>query len=101
MPSVRQRPSYQLSMEPVHRKPVSEIVVHATSKVPSLKAGRRIARLDIYMNNRPVVSIDAADGVVPPTRVKIGGSRDKRAVVRAQAWDHAGRLVAVRRTRVR
>lgn len=98
---IRQRPSYQLSMEPVHRKPVSEIVVHATSKVPSSKAGRRIARLDIYMNNRPVVSIDAADGVVPPTRVKIGGSRDKRAVVRAQAWDHAGRLVAVRRTRVR
>jgi hypothetical protein len=48
-----------------------------------------------------VLSIDAADGAVPPTRVKIGGRRNKRAVIKAQAWDHAGRLVAVRRTRVR
>jgi hypothetical protein len=98
---IRQRPSFELSVEPVNQGRVSESVVRAASKVPASKTGRRIARLDIYINNRPVLSIDATDGAVPPTRVKIGGRRNKRAVIKAQAWDHAGRLVAVRRTRVR
>ena len=53
------------------------------------------------MNGRPVFSIDAEDGAVPPTRVEIARGRSTRAVVKAQAWDHAGRLVAVRRTRLR
>ena len=92
---IRQRPSYRLSVE---RKRTSAVVVSAASKVPLSKAGRRIARLDIYMANRPVVSIDAEDGAVPPTRVTIGRGR---AVIKAQAWDQAGRLAAVCRTRIR
>ena len=98
---IRQRTSFQLSVRPVSGGRTSEIALRARSKGPSSNAGRRIARLDVYVNGRPVRSVDAEDGAVPSTRVKIGGSRNRRAVVKVQAWDHAGRLVAVRRTRVR
>ena len=47
-------------------------MVSAASKVPSSKAGRGISRVDIYVNGRPVRSIDAEDGTVPPTPVAIG-----------------------------
>ena len=95
---IRQQPSFQLSLKPVSGE---EIVVSAASKVPPSKAGRAISRLDIYVNGRPVRSIDAEDGTVPPTR---GGDRQEgstRTAVDAQALDRAGRLVAVRRTSVR
>ena len=98
---IRQQPSFQLSVKPVSGEGASGIVVSAASKVPPSKAGRRISRLDIYVNGRPVRSIDAEDGTVPPTQVAIGRGGSTRAAVEAQAWDHAGRLVAVRRTSVR
>ena len=95
---IRQQPSFQLSLTPVSGK---EIAVSAASKVPSSKTGRAISRVDIYMNGRPVRSIDAVDGTVPPTRVAIGRGANTRTAVDAQAWDRAGRLVAVRRSSVR
>jgi len=97
---IRQSPSFQLSVKMVSGER-REIVVRAASQVPSSRPGRRIARLDIYINNRPVRSVDAENGAVPPTRVKIARTRDTPVVVKAQAWDHVGRLVAIRRTRVR
>ena len=98
---IRQQPSFQLSVKPVSGEGASGIVVSATSKVPSSKASRGISHLDIYANGRPVLSIDAEDGTVPPTQVAIGRGGNTRTAVEAQAWDHAGRLVAVRRTGVR
>ena len=98
---IRQRPSFQLSVNPVSGDGASRIVVSAASKVPSSKAGRGISRLDIYVNGRPVRAIDAEDGTVPPTEVEIGRAGKMRRAVEAQAWDRAGRLVAVCRTSVR
>ena len=98
---IRQQPSFQLSVKPVSGEGGREVVVSAASKIPSSKTGRRISRLDIYVNGRPVLSIDAEDGTVPPTPVAIRRGRHTRAAVEVQAWDHAGRLVAVRRTSVR
>jgi hypothetical protein len=48
-----------------------------------------------------VTSIDAADGAVPSTEVAIGRRERARTLVEAQAWDRAGRRVAVRRVAVR
>ena len=62
---IRQRPSFQLSVTPVSGEGARGIVVSAASKVPSSKAGPAISRLDIYVNGRPVRSIDAANGTVP------------------------------------
>ena len=75
--------------------------MNAASKLPSAKAGKGISRVDIYVNSRPVRSIDARAGVVPSTQVTIGKAGDKRATVEVQAWDHADRLVAFRRTVIR
>ncbi len=98
---IRQRPSFQLSVKPLSGGGTQRIVVTAASKVPSSKPGRGISRLDIYVNGRPVLSVDAKDGTVPPTEVKIGRAGNTRRAVEAQAWDRAGRLAAVCRTSVR
>jgi hypothetical protein len=98
---IRQRPSFTLSVTPVSRRGGRGIVVSAASKLPSSKAGKGISRVDIYVNNRPVRSIDARAGGVPSTQVTIGKAGGTRATVEAQAWDHAGRLVAYRRTAIR
>jgi hypothetical protein len=98
---IRQQPSYQLSLTPVRGEGARGIVVSAASKVPPSKSGRKIVRLDIYVNGRPVRSIDASDGRVPPTQVAIAREGGTRTAVYAQALDRAGRLVAVRRTAVR
>ncbi len=98
---IRQQPSFQLSLTPVSGKGPRRIVASARSKVPSSKKGRAISRLDIYVDGRPVLSIDAVDGTVSPTQVAIARRGRTRTAVEAQAWDRAGRLVAVRRTSVR
>jgi hypothetical protein len=98
---IRQQPSFQLSVKPVNRAGAPAIVVSAASKVPLSKATRRIARLDIYMDGRPLRCIDAEDGTVKPTHVPITGKRHSRAVVEAQAWDCGGRLAAITRANVR
>jgi hypothetical protein len=98
---IQQRPSFQLSMTPWSGDGASRILVTAASKVPASKAGRAIARVDIYVDGRPVRSIDAEDGAVPPTEVDVGTAGTTRKAVEATAWDRAGRLVAVCRARVR
>lgn len=98
---IQQRPSFQLSVNPVSGEGASRMVVSAASKVPTSKASRKISRVDIYVNGRPVLSIDAQDGTVPTTEVEIGRNGTARRAVEAQAWDLAGRLVAVCRTTVR
>jgi hypothetical protein len=99
---IRQQPSFQVSLKPLSGEGArGGIVVSAKSKLPSSKAGRGISRLDIYANGRPVRSLDAVDGTVPPTAVTISRGGNIRTAVEAQAWDHAGRLVAVGRTSVR
>jgi hypothetical protein len=98
---IRRQPSFTLSVAPVKRKDTRGIVVSAASKRPSAKAGWGISRVDIYVNNRPVRSIDARDGVVPSTQVRLGKEHKKNSTVEVEARDRAGSLVAFRRTVVR
>jgi hypothetical protein len=98
---ILQRPSYQLAMAPMPAEGTCAMVVSAASKVPSSKGRRSIARLDVYVNGRPAHSIDADNGMVPPTPVEIDRKGRTRTAVEAQAWDLDERLVAVRRTSLR
>ena len=98
---IRRQPSFRLAVTPVGHHGARAIVVTAASKVPPFKAGRRIARLDVYVNGRPVRSINARNGAVPPTQLSIGDAASKRVTVEVRAWDQAGRLAAVRRVTVR
>ena len=97
---IRQQPSYRLSAGPGGTGAPGSIVVSAASKVHPSKANQKIARVDVYANGRPLRSIDAVDGTVPPTEVPLAGGTGKRTPAEAQAWDHTGRLVAVARTAV-
>jgi peptidase S41-like protein len=97
---IRQRPSFKVSVTEIGRKGARAVVVSARSKLPSSKAGQRISRVDVYVNARPVRSIDAHHGMVSSTQVAIGKTGDKPAIVEVHAWDHAGRLVAYRRTAI-
>jgi len=97
---IGQRPSFKVSVTEVGRKGARAVVVSAASKLPSSKAAQRISRVDVYVNARPVRSIDAHHGMVSSTRVAIGKTGNKPATVEVHAWDHAGRLVAYRRTAI-
>ncbi len=83
------------------RKGARGIVVKATSKLPSSKARKGISRVDVYVDRRPLRSIDGREGAVPSTQVTIGKRGKQPATVEVEAWDQAGRLVAFRRTVVR
>jgi peptidase S41-like protein len=98
---IRQRPTFTLSVTPVRGRGARAMVVSAKSKLPSSKAGRGISRVDVYADNRPVRSINARKGVVPPTHVTIGKTGKTSTPVEVAAWDHAGRLVAFRRIAIR
>jgi hypothetical protein len=76
-------------------------VLSAASKLPSSSAGAGIARVDVYVNGRPLRSIDARDGGVSSTQVTIGTKGQQAANVDVEAWNGAGRLVAFRRTVIR
>lgn len=91
---IRRQPSYQLSARPAS---AGRIVVSAASNVPTAMARQKLARVDIYVNGRPIRSIDAADGAVPPTEVSLPDGTGKRTPVEVQAWDHQGLVVAVAR----
>jgi peptidase S41-like protein len=97
---IRNQPSYQVSLRPLGGSRAGRIVVSAASKVTSSKTIWRISRIDLYANGRPVRSIDASEGTVPPTEVAIGRRQNTRTLLEVQAWDQNGRLVAVRRSRV-
>ena len=94
---IRRQPSYELSARPGS---AGGIVVSAGSKVPPSKPNQKIARVDVYANGRPLRSIDAVDGTVPPTEVPLAGGTGKRTPAEVQAWDHTGRLVAASRTSI-
>ena len=96
---IRQQPAFQLALTPT--KGGSGIVASAASKVPPSKKNRMIARLDVYVDGRPVRAIDAVNGTVPPTEMAVTKGARARTIVEAQARDRAGRLVAVRRMSVR
>ena len=98
---LRQRPSYRLSVTPVSGDGPRRLLVAAASKVPAAKTRLQIARVDLYVDGRPVRSIDAVDGTVPPTEVEIAQTGTARPGIDAEAWSRAGTLVAVWRTRIR
>jgi hypothetical protein len=98
---IRRQPSFKLSVMPTSRTGARGIVVSAASKRSSSKVRQRISRVDVYVDNRPVRSIDAHNGAVPSTHVTFGKEHKKNATVEVEARDQAGRLVAFRRTAVR
>jgi hypothetical protein len=97
---LQQMPSFTVSVTFRTHKGARWVVVRATSKRPTKKRPA-IARVDVYVNHRPLRSIKAHKGEVKATRVTIGKEVNKRATVEARASDRFGKLVAYCRTTIR
>jgi hypothetical protein len=98
---IRQLPYYTLSVQPATRNGARRITVNAATERRSSRASSAIARVDVYVNNRPVRTIDARNGAVASTEVTIAKAGRKSAAVEVGAWDGSGRLVAFRRLAIR
>jgi C-terminal processing protease CtpA/Prc len=94
------KPVYSLSVKPFKDKEGARgIVVSALSKVNPANKAKKIARLDIDLNNRPYKSIDAKDGTVQ-ARIKLAKPGSDGIELRLGARDRTNQLVAVYRHRL-
>jgi hypothetical protein len=93
------KPIYRLTATAIETKPgLQAIVISAASKVRRVDQRKRIARVDIYVDGRPVNSFTARDGAIQNKRFNLG-ENDKSEVL-LEARDSANRLVATYRAKV-
>jgi C-terminal processing protease CtpA/Prc len=93
------KPIYRLTATAIEPKPgLHGIVITASSKVRRSDRGKAIARVDVYLNGRPVKSFSAQDGAIQNKKLNL--SADENTEVLLEARDRANRLVAMYRTKV-
>lgn len=88
------RPLYHLSVLPLIGRSRA-LRVTASSKVRPRDRRMRIDRVDVSLNGRPHKSLKARNGILAPTTVTLGKSRQFDWLV--QAFDYDNNLVAVSR----
>lgn len=96
---IRRQPYHTLTLEPLDRDGTRGIVVSAETRRPSARVGAEIARVDVYVGDRPVRSIDVTNGNLAATHVSLGVSTGRSRSVEVCAVDRVGRLLAFRRLR--
>ena len=90
------KPVYLLKVKPSDREDgIRGIVVTALSKVTPPDAKKNISRVDVYVNGRPVRSLDATRGALQAKRLILGESRNAKINLLLEARDGANNLVAV------
>lgn len=91
------KPSYCLSVKQFKEEDGSRgVVVTAHSKIQPRDKMKNIARLDVYIDDRPYESCDVKNGSVHALRITVDRQR-KATKLRIEAYDRAGTLVAVHR----
>jgi hypothetical protein len=91
------KPYYCLSVKPFNEENGSRgVVVTAHSKIQPGNKTKNIARLDIYIDDRPYESCDVKNGSVQELRIAVDRQR-KATELRIEAYDHTNTLVAVHR----
>lgn len=88
------KPLYHLSVHPLTGRNRA-LRVTASSKVRAGDRRRRIDCVDVFLNDRPHKSLKARNGILPPTTITLGKSRQFDWLVQAFDYDH--NLVAVSR----
>ena len=88
------KPLYHLSVHPLTGQSRA-LRVTASSKVRPRDRRLRIDRVDVSLNGRPRKSLNARSGILPPTTVTLGKSRQFDWLV--QAFDYDNNLVAISR----
>jgi hypothetical protein len=77
---------------------VGALRIVASSKVRPRDKKKLISRIDIFVNGRPHKILIAKNGVIPPSTVSLGKSKEKLDWL-VQAIDHNNSLVAASRSR--
>lgn len=72
------------------------MTVHATSKIPTQKKIQNIARVDVYLAGRPYKTLDATNGSIKGSKLKLERRRGKNNLL-LEAFDGANNLVAAYR----
>ena len=90
---IEEKPVFLLSV----RRLTRGVTVNASSRVHSSGAGQEISRLDLYLDGRPLTSIDARRGHVQSKRVAIRKHGRVPATLLIEARDGHNNLVAMRR----
>jgi ABC-type molybdate transport system ATPase subunit len=88
------KPIYHLSALPLTGRN-RMLRITASSKVRPRDRRRRIDRIDVSLSGRPHKSLKARNGILPPTTVTLGESRQVDWLV--QAFDYDNNLVAASR----
>ena len=92
-----QKPYYCLSVKPFNEENGSRgVVVTAHSKIQTGNKTKNIARLDVYIDDRPYESCDVKNGSVQELRIAVDRQR-KAGELRIEAYDRINTLVAVHR----
>ena len=99
---IRGKPVFHLEVKPIKDTGARAVVLSARSTVPRMYRKSAISRLDIYVDDRPLRSIDAKEGAVLPRKITIDTSNNGRArrKVEVIAVDHRGLRAAFRRIRI-
>jgi len=90
---IEEKPAFLLSVKPMFRG----VVVNASSRVHSSDASEQISRLDLYVDGRPLTSIDARWRDLQSKRIPIHKSHKGPAQLLVEARDGHNNLVAMRR----
>ena len=85
------QPTYRLSVQPGTGRSHT-LRINASSKVRPRHLRKRISRVDIFVDGRPRKSLNARNGMLPPTKVVVGKTPKFDWLV--QAFDHDDNLVA-------
>lgn len=91
---------YSLEVAPLKRQAgARSVTISASSRVGTDNREQKIARLDIYIDDRPYKSIDAVSGglrarIALPVRLK------RKAELKVEAYDSTRKLVAVCRRKI-
>jgi hypothetical protein len=91
------KPYYCLSVKPLNEEDgAREMVVTAHSKIQPRDKTKNIARLDVYIDDRPYESCDVKNGSVQALQITVDRQR-KAHELRIEAYDRTDTLVAVHR----
>lgn len=97
---LKKKPAYSLSVKLFERNGSARMVVRASSKTQSRGSSKRISRLDVYRDGRPLTSFDATRGAISPRTLTLKTNPDRKSELRIEAFDGKGNVVAARRCRI-
>jgi C-terminal processing protease CtpA/Prc len=94
---LKRKPVYSLEVATSRKRGSRLAVISASTRLPSRDRSANIERVDVYLADQPVRSLQASRGSLTSERVSLGSGGREKAELRVEAYDTRRRLVAVSR----